>query len=96
MRYEVTQNVREFVKEFRAIAEDLQRRWLVGASQEARSEWQAFLDQWPTDLDVKRGVVGRCEDDLAWMLAKARRFRAILGCTAPPPSWERSVGQPSP
>jgi hypothetical protein len=88
MQFEVTPKIERLVKEFRLLAEDLHHDWLAGASEEARAEWQSFMNDWPTDLDVRRGLVMRSEDDLARMLAKAKRFRAILARNAPPASRE--------
>jgi len=89
MQFEVTPKIGRLVEEFRLLAEDLHSYWLAAASEEARAEWRAFLNDWPTDLEVRRGLVGRSEDDLAWMLAKAKRFRAILAGIASPASRER-------
>jgi hypothetical protein len=95
MRYVITARVRELIEEFRLLAEDLQSNWLRGASEEARSEWEAFRSQWPTDFEVRRGLVGRSESELAWMLAKALRFRAILSGAAPPQQSAHLTARPS-
>jgi hypothetical protein len=70
------------VEELHSLADDLDRHWLAGASEEAQSEWRSFLNEWPTEFEVRRGLVARSESELAWMLAKAERFRAILGDSA--------------
>jgi hypothetical protein len=91
MQFEVTPEIERLVEEFRCLADDLHSHWLVAASEEARAEWQSFRNDWPTNEDLRRGVVGRSEDDLAWMLAKARRFRALLAGS--PPSGSREPCQ---
>jgi hypothetical protein len=84
MRYEVTTEVESIVSEFRRLANELEASGLGCASSAARSEWETFRSQWPSDEDFRRGTVDRSTDDLAWLLGKTRRFRAIVGLSAPP------------
>jgi hypothetical protein len=84
MRYEITKEVETIVSEFRRLANELEATGLGCASSAARSEWQTFRRQWPSDEDFRLGIVDRSIDDLAWMLGKTRRFRAIVGPGAPP------------
>jgi hypothetical protein len=84
MRYEVTTEVESIVSEFRRLANELEASGLGCASSAARSEWQAFRRQWPSEEDFRTGIVYRSIDDLAWMLGKTRRFRAIVAPSAPP------------
>jgi hypothetical protein len=83
MRYEVTTEVEAIVSEFRMLANELEASGLGCASSAARSEWQTFRRQWPSDEEFRLGIVERSIDELAWMLGKTRRFRAIVGPSMP-------------
>ena len=78
MGYEVTSRIRQLLEEFRSLSDELRRLWLGTASEEARSEWESFCSEWPTDSEIERGLIDRSESELGWMLAKALRFRAVL------------------
>jgi hypothetical protein len=94
--HEITPRVRQLLDEFQLLSDDLQREWLRGASAEALSEWEAFCSGWPTDEEIERGLLGRSESELEWMLAKALRFRSILAGMARPPLPARSSEHLSP
>jgi hypothetical protein len=86
MRYEITPRVRELLEEFRMLSEDLQLHWLHGASEEARSEWESFRGHCPTDLEVRRGLIGRSESEPRLDAGQGPEIQGhSRGAFAPPP-----------
>jgi hypothetical protein len=79
MPHEVTPETQFIFRQFSQLVTELEAEDLGLASAAARAEWQTFLRGWPSKDEVERGVVQRSLDDLTWMLAKLRRFRALVG-----------------
>jgi hypothetical protein len=76
---------RELLGELHALAEEIEESLLSLASDAARVEWRSLRDAWPSEIEVRRGVVGLAEDDLEWMVSKVKRFRQILRALAGAP-----------
>ena len=75
--YRVTLQTSSVVEQFRRVALDVENH-LVAASSAARDEWTRFLRLWPTDDELRSGAITVSNDDLSWMLERARRFRALV------------------
>jgi hypothetical protein len=69
--------VRELRRLAAALAPDL-----PFASPAARDEWRRVQATWPSDLELRRGDVPLSDDALKELVAKARRFAAILRAEA--------------
>jgi hypothetical protein len=78
MRHEVTPEMESILREFEQLVTELQIERVESASAAVRAEWHAFLNQWPSKEEVEGGVVQRSLDDLTWMLAKLKRFHALV------------------
>jgi hypothetical protein len=83
--FEVTAESSKIVDQFRRLSTEITDRELRSASPAERAEWHRFVEQWPTEDDLRRGVIKQSADDLSWMLARARRFRALIGAPRPAP-----------
>jgi hypothetical protein len=70
--------------ESRSILEDLcqlriaARALLDQASPDARDEWRKLESRFPSEVDLRRGIINLSKPELEEMRAKARRFRDIL------------------
>jgi hypothetical protein len=75
----LTSRLEQLVRSVLSVAQDVGDQALASTSVEARSEWRELLGRLPTEDDLCRGVIAFGEDDLQQILAKAIRFRAIVG-----------------
>jgi hypothetical protein len=81
MRYAVTSRTESLVAELVGLAEAAQDR-LALASAEAQREWEAVRFRWPSEVELRKGVIELSDDDLAVMRSKVMRFVSILGAVA--------------
>jgi hypothetical protein len=79
MMYVVTARSERIVRELLELAKGVDAQVLARASDPARDEWNELLLRLPTEAHLRRGVIALAEDELSWLLAKAIRFRQILG-----------------
>ena len=49
------------------------------ASAEAQGEWEAFRFRWPSQVELRKGIIALSDDELAIMRSKLKRFVSILG-----------------
>jgi hypothetical protein len=66
------------VAELASLAEAAEKR-LSLASADAQMEWQAARSRWPSQVELREGVVALSDDELAVMRSKVKRFVSILG-----------------
>lgn len=78
MRHKITIRTELLVRELDALADQIERGLLAAASREARREWRCLRRQRPSEAELAMGSLALSEDELAFMVAKARRFKAIL------------------
>jgi hypothetical protein len=97
MKYKITSRTESLVKEFDALAREIDVSQLVaGASANAREEWVSLRRQWPSAEQVRAGAVAFSDDELDFMVGKVRRFKSILESfrAAAPPLTELRPPQP--
>jgi hypothetical protein len=78
MRYTVTPRTESLVAELATLAEAAEDR-LALASAEAQREWEAVRFRWPSEVELRKGIIELSDDDLALMTSKVTRFVSILG-----------------
>jgi hypothetical protein len=78
MRYKVTARTESLVAELATLAEVAEDR-LAFASAEAQREWEAFRFRWPSQVELRKGIIALSDDEVAIMRSKAKRFVSILG-----------------
>jgi hypothetical protein len=59
------------------------RSLLDVASVNARAEWEKLETRFPSDLEIRGGLIAFSSPELAEMRTKVRRFRDILSRTRP-------------
>jgi hypothetical protein len=77
MRYTVTARTEKLVADLARLAEAAENR-LALASAAAQREWKAVRFQWPSEVDLRTGVIELSDDELERMRSKVRRFVSIL------------------
>jgi hypothetical protein len=78
MRYKVTTRTESLVAELAGLAEAAEDR-LGLASAEAQREWAAVRFCWPSEGDLRSGIIALSDDELALIRSKVGRFVSILG-----------------
>jgi hypothetical protein len=81
MRYTVTSRTESLVAELSSLAKAADDR-LALASAEAQMEWEAVRFRWPSEVELRKGMIALSDDDLVLMRAKVMRFVSILGAAA--------------
>ena len=72
-------------------AEDL----LALASPAAQREWEALRFQWPSEVDLRKGIIALSDDELELMRSKALRFVRILEAAGSTRTSNARVGRSS-
>ena len=83
-RHKTTARTEPLIRDLIELAREIDHSLLDAASEEARAEWSALCEKWPTIAEVRSGSVGLSDDELEGMLAKVVRFKAILYALARP------------
>jgi hypothetical protein len=78
MRYKVTNRTEALVAELAILAEGAKDR-LALASAEAQREWEVFRVRWPSEIELRKGIIALSDDELSFMRSKVERFVSILG-----------------
>jgi hypothetical protein len=81
MRYTVTSRTTSLVAELSTLAEAAEGR-LALASAEAQREWKAVRFLWPSEVELRKGIIALSDDELVLMRAKVMRFVSILTAAA--------------
>jgi hypothetical protein len=84
MRHKITTRTQSILRELDAAADQVDAKLLSSASREARREWRTLLRARPSDAEVATGSLELSDEELGFMIAKARRFRAILAARGRP------------
>jgi hypothetical protein len=77
MRHKLTPRTLRIVEELQSLATRAEGQ-LHHASEAARAEWNAFRMSWPSEHELRQGVLGVSDDALEMMVGKVRRFHDIL------------------
>jgi hypothetical protein len=88
MPFKITPRTEALVKDLDVLGRNIDGSLLARATPDARSEWRAFLGQLPSDDTLGAGFLPYSDDELAHMVAKVLRFKAILE------AGPRAVGRP--
>jgi hypothetical protein len=73
-------NTEHLVIEGESLAKEIDDALIAYASPDARMEWAALRARWPSAVGQHHTpAIAAEEDDLAIIVGKVRRFRAILG-----------------
>jgi hypothetical protein len=78
-RHKTTARTETLVQKLGQLADEIDDGLLKAASLDARWEWRALCESWPSAADVRSGVVGLSDDELDTMIGKVLRFKDILG-----------------
>ena len=81
MKYTVTSRTKSLVAELSSLAEAAEDR-LALASAEAQREWKAVRFRWPSEVELRKGIIALSDDELVLMRTKVMRFVSILGAAA--------------
>jgi hypothetical protein len=77
MRYPICPESRRILDELGHLRIEA-RVLLDAASPEARAEWEKLESRFPSDLEIRRGIIALSKPELDEMRSKVRRFRDIL------------------
>lgn len=81
MKYTVTARTETLVADLASLAEAAEDR-LALASAAARSEWEAVRFRWPSEIELRNGIITLSDDELELMRSKVMRFVSILEAAA--------------
>lgn len=77
MRYSICPESRRILDELDHLRTEA-RTLLDAASPGAREEWEKLESRFPSDLEIRRGLIAISKPELHEMRSKVRRFRDIL------------------
>jgi hypothetical protein len=77
MKYPICPESRRILDELDYLRTEA-RALLDAASPGAREEWEKLESRFPSDLEIRRGIIGLSKPELDEMRSKVRRFRDIL------------------
>jgi hypothetical protein len=82
MKRHLTKGGERLVLELSEIADEIDGGLLHVASPGARTEWLVFRTRWPSAANSRCGSGPWRDDDVAFLVDKARRFRDILAAAS--------------
>jgi hypothetical protein len=77
-RHRTTARTETLVQRLDELAGEIDDSLLQVASVDARWEWNALCDTWPSATDIRAGVIAMSDDELDAMIGKVLRFKTIL------------------
>jgi hypothetical protein len=80
MRYPISPESRRILDELDYLRTEA-RALLEAASPGAREEWEKLESRFPSDVEIRRGIIALSRPELDEMRSKVRRFRDILAAT---------------
>jgi hypothetical protein len=84
MRHKITARTESILRELDATTRQIDAGLLSVASLEARREWRTLLQARPSEAELATGSLSLSDDELELMVAKVRRFKAILATPGRP------------
>ena len=81
MRYKATHRTSELMRALLKLAAEIEDD-LHLVSEAARDEWKDFRSSWPSDDELRQGLMRVSDAELEWTTAKVLRLRDIIRASA--------------